>query len=90
MYADISVISCYMLRAYLRIHQMWGFSGDLQIPRTDLPSLQDGTVELTEWLDNMPAGTKLRVLQKAPPLKRARRIGMARDGYGIVFPSFFF
>ncbi|OLP96277.1 Isocitrate dehydrogenase [NADP] 2 [Symbiodinium microadriaticum] len=25
---------------------------------------KDGTVELTEWLDNMPAGTKLRVLQK--------------------------
>jgi isocitrate dehydrogenase len=25
----------------------------------------DGTVELQEWLDNMPSGTKLRILQKA-------------------------
>jgi len=47
---------------------------DLKLPAGDsevsdlfakLDVNKDGTIELTEWLDNMPAGTKLRVLQKA-------------------------
>jgi len=42
-------------------------AGDVEVSElfASLDLNKDGTVELTEWLDNMPAGTKLRVLQKA-------------------------
>jgi len=50
-------------------------AGDVEVSDlfSKLDVNKDGTVELTEWLDNMPAGTKLRVLQKADEAGRTIR-----------------
>lgn len=50
-------------------------AGDVEVSElfSKLDVNKDGTVELTEWLDNMPAGTKLRVLQKADEAGRTIR-----------------
>ncbi|CAJ1356379.1 unnamed protein product [Effrenium voratum] len=50
-------------------------AGDVEVSElfSRLDVNQDGSVELTEWLDNMPAGTKLRVLQKADEAGRTIR-----------------
>ncbi|CAK9118074.1 unnamed protein product [Durusdinium trenchii] len=50
-------------------------AGDVEVSElfSKLDVNKDGTVELTEWLDHMPAGTKLKVLQKADEAGRTIR-----------------